>query len=77
MAQEYLDYFGGEYGLPTFHFKGNQTTEAKLERIIERMVDKADRIFMTTDLTQSEYDDWSGLLTLWAIDAAQFVATEK
>jgi len=68
-GKEYLNYFGGSYGLPTFHYRHGKTVSVdQLERAIESMVDRADHIFTTTDLPKEEYNEWNRLLNLWAKD---------
>lgn len=68
-TQQYLNFFGGRHGLPTFHYAyGIRVDAGHLDRALESMVDRADRIFMNTDLTQAEYDAWNQMLNAWFDD---------
>jgi len=41
-------------------------TEDQIERAVERKVDRLDALFMTTDLTQAEYDAAQKEVQAWA-----------
>lgn len=48
---------------PTFY---NAPTEERLEFVIERLMDTADRAFLAGKATRAEYDAWVKALDAWA-----------
>jgi hypothetical protein len=51
--------FGDMYGkLPLFPSVYAPVTEERVERMVERMMDIGDAIFMRGDATQAQYDAW-------------------
>jgi hypothetical protein len=48
---------------PTFY---NRPTEDHLERVIERLIDRADKAFLQGLATQAQYDGWYTAMSHWA-----------
>ena len=48
---------------PTFYTKPD---ESRLEFVVERLMDNADRAFLNGKATRSEYEAWVKALDLWA-----------
>ncbi len=48
---------------PTFY---SAPTEERLEFVIERLMDNADRAFLAGKATRAEYDAWAKALDAWA-----------
>jgi hypothetical protein len=59
----------GRTHFPIFpvHFPFGLTIDG-LERLIERLVDKCDAVFLNSDATQAEYDAWNVALNVWVKD---------
>lgn len=63
--------FDNPYGahlpiFPTFFpTPGNSLTEDRIERTVERLVDKADAAFIAGKATQAQYDRWNVALNAW------------
>lgn len=59
----------GRAHFPMFpvHFPFGLTVEG-LERLVERLVDKCDAVFLNSDATQEEYDEWNRALNVWVKD---------
>lgn len=49
-------------------------TEERIERAVERLMDAADRIFLSTDTTQAQYDAWCKQLNKWAREQEEKIA---
>ena len=52
--------------LPIFPHIYNAVTEDQLERLIERLMDRADAALLSNDATQDQYDLWVKALNAWA-----------
>lgn len=56
--------------LPLFpvlhHMPDYPLTEDRIEREVERLVDRADAAFMAGRASQDEYDRWNAALNRWA-----------
>jgi hypothetical protein len=60
-------YYSGRYGkLPIFPTLYGEVTEARIERMVERMFDVGDAILLSGDATQEQYDDWAAMLGNYA-----------
>lgn len=55
----------GEH-LPIFPTISTPLAEEKVERVVERLIDRADTAFLAGLATQSQYDAWSRRLNEWA-----------
>ena len=56
------------YGdLPIFPYLGYKPiTVERIERVIENLVDRADKRFLSSAITQEQYDRWNKALNAWA-----------
>lgn len=63
----HLPLFPTLYSRPDFPL-----TEDRIEREVERLVDRADAAFMAGKATQAEYDAWNIALNRWARQMYQF-----
>ena len=52
--------------LPEFPSLDWDITEMRVERTVQRLVDRADAIFMSGQCSQAEYDSWHKDLNAWA-----------
>jgi hypothetical protein len=52
--------------LPVFPCFYDRPTEDRLERVVERLMDRADNSLMTGKATQSQYDAWVAALSRWS-----------
>jgi hypothetical protein len=52
--------------LPTFPTFIEKPSEERLEREVERLMDRADAALMDGRATQPEYDSWTKALDRWA-----------
>lgn len=52
--------------LPIFPMLNAPYTEERIERAVERLVDRADTAFMAGKATQEQYDAWNAALNKWA-----------
>ena len=60
---------GSPYGdlLPTFPpLNYGDVNEWRVERAVQRLVDRADAIFMSGQCSQEQYDAWHKALDSWA-----------
>lgn len=58
---KHLPMFPTLYSLPDYPL-----TDERVEREVERLVDRADKAFLAGKATQEQYDLWSIALTRWA-----------
>jgi len=56
----------GNNNLPIFHCYYAPPTEDQLERVIERMMDAADKAFMLGKCTSDQYEAWCAALDMWS-----------
>ena len=55
------------YGpLPMFPLKPSGASEDMIERMVERMVDLADALYMSGRATTDQYNRWNARLNEWA-----------
>lgn len=52
--------------LPIFPYIAEPITESAFERIVERLMDRADASLMRHDATQAQYNRWTKALDSWA-----------
>lgn len=52
--------------LPIFPHLAMPYTEDHIERVVERLVDRADAAFMAGKATQEQYDAWHKALNAWS-----------
>jgi hypothetical protein len=60
-----IEYPYGLY-LPIFPTLYGAVTEDRLERCVERLMDRADAALMSGRATQQQYDSWCAALSRWA-----------
>lgn len=58
-----IDLYGDEPMFPTFY---SHPSEDRIERTVERLVDRADAQFLAGKMTQAQYDSWHRQLQIWA-----------
>lgn len=51
--------------LPNFPEINERITEEQLERIIEKLIDAADKLLMNNSVNQEEYNEWFKQLRKW------------